>query len=123
MMQVAWWILTRLMAPFLALCLPMLILYGAASPREADIAAIRHAGGSVPLLVGTGNAQRLYLAYPEAITEGALTVVEDGRDGPTVTVMPGLALVFMTIWIVSLYATWYFFVRTWFKPRTKPRVR
>ena len=124
--RVVWWVFSRLWVPFMAIGWPLMICYGAIWPREADMVAVRHSGHEVPLLIGqawggsacTGNdpcivvpANRSYLVFPDVLTNAAVTIVEDGSQGPTVTDMPGYALLLVAIWFACSYGTWYFWVR------------
>ena len=120
-----WWIFSRLWAPFMAISWPLVILYGAMAPREADVAAIRRIAHGVPLLVGQAwggtdcrsnepctviAPQRSYLVFPGVLTNAAVIIVEDKTGGATVTEMPGYALLVLLVWVVCCYGTWHFWI-------------
>lgn len=124
--RVVWWILSRHWAPLMALGWPALALYGAISPRAADVAAIHQIGGAAPVLIGIAGgwgdchkaepcaaslANRSYLVFPDALTDAAVTVVEEARDGVVVRSERGVALVVLAVWLVCIYVTWRLLIR------------
>ena len=121
-----WWIFSRLWAPLMAFGWPALVLYGVISPRAADVAAIHQSGGGVPLLIGVAGggsecrnsrlcdflpAQRSYLAFPSAFSSAAITIVEETPQGVAVTLEKGAAIIFLAIWLICLYGTWFYWIR------------
>lgn len=122
-----WWIFSRLWAPLMAIGWPALVVYGVISPRAADVAAIHQSGGSVPLLIGVAGggsecrnsrlcdflpAQRSYLAFPSAFSSAAITTVEETPRGVVVTLKKGAAIIVLAIWLICLYGTWFYWMRS-----------
>jgi len=103
---------------------PVLAVYGAVHPREADISALQLRSAQIPVLVGIGggqtrcadaepcnpSGQRLYLIFPRVLLGGEVSVVRDTSRGVTVEREPFLAYMIFLIWVGCIYLTWHFCV-------------
>jgi hypothetical protein len=103
---------------------PILAVYGAVHPRDADLTALQLRSGQVPVLVGVSGAdmrctnspfcdssgQRLYLILPKALFGGELAVVNSNERGLTVDHAPFLAYVILVVWATCIFLTWRYFV-------------
>lgn len=115
------WMVLRLFVPFMAIALPLLVIYGFASPAASDIAAIRHQTGGVPVLVviadGVSNCRneaacsgtpphRSYIVVPAVFRDAAITVVLRYEDAPVVETMNGYAVLIVGLWTLCVALTW-----------------
>jgi hypothetical protein len=122
--RILWWAARYVLAPFMAIGGPILAVYGAVHPRDADLAALQLRSGQVPVLVGVSGAdvgctnsrlcdssgQRLYLIFPHALLGGDLAVVNSNERGLTVDYEPFLAYVILVVWATCVFLTWRYFV-------------
>jgi hypothetical protein len=121
--RVIWWAARYVLAPFMAIGGPILAVYGAVHPREADIAALQLRSAQVPVLVGVSGSypgcrsqycdssgQRLYLVFPHALLGGEVAVVNSDGRGVTVSHEPFLAYVILMVWATCIFLTWRYYV-------------
>jgi hypothetical protein len=128
--RIVGWILTRVLAPFLAIGWPALVIYGLLAPRVNDLSALGVHSGQVPLLIGVAQGgagctpnhgctsvlpQRLYIVIPRALTTMSVSAVEGSDSHLEVSEHPGAALFAIAIWGACIYTTWYFWVRLFVK--------
>jgi hypothetical protein len=123
--RVLWWITSRIYAPFIAIGLPLMILYGWVVPSRADLAALALQRHEVSLLVGVGAggttcdgsrdcqavpAQRSYIVVPRVFRDAAVVTVL--RTTPTSTTsISGGALLWFGMWGVCAYVTFRYYWR------------
>jgi len=115
-----WWITRYVWAPFMAVAVPILALYGAVLPREPDFDALQLRSAQIPVLIGiAGNdtacvdsgpcefsSRRLYMVFPQALTSGEIAVVSHTNLGRTVDRKPLAAYLFLAIWGTCVFLTW-----------------
>jgi hypothetical protein len=122
--RILWGAARYVLAPFMAIGGPILAVYGAVHPRDADLAALQLRSGQVPVLVGVSgtdvgctnspfcdsSGQRLYLIFPHVLLGGDLAVVNSNERGLTVDHEPFLAYVMLVVWATCVFLTWRYFV-------------
>ena len=124
----AWWIVRRVWLPFMAIGWPLLAFHGAVAPRSSDVLALRLDSTEISVLVGVGGGsrtcigdgscvvteppQRSYVVIPRVLVNGAVTIVEDTSQGSVARETVGLAPTLLLIWVMCIYGTWYFCIRT-----------
>jgi hypothetical protein len=118
--RVLWWVTSRVYAPFIAIGLPIMILYGWVVPNQADLAALGLQKHEVAMLVGAGAggttcsgsgdcqsvpSQRSYIVIPRVFRDAA--VVSVSRTAPTSTTesVSGGALIWLAMWMACTYCT------------------
>jgi hypothetical protein len=109
--RLLWWTATRILAPFFALGLPVLVAYGLLHPRASDLSALRLREGEVALLIGTSAVSRSYVVLPRSLPSATVSTVDYIFDVPSVRDSPGQALFVVLIWGLFAYCTWYFWIR------------
>jgi hypothetical protein len=109
--RIVWWIFSRLWAPFMAVGWPALALYGALQPRVSDLDALRLGRAEAAVLIGSASMQRSYIVVPRDLPKASVSLVEDTAGKLTVTEHPGFGLIFLFVWALCVYGTWYFWIR------------
>ena len=131
--RILWWVLTRVFSPLMALAWPVLIIYGFTVPRVVDHTAMHMRHGEVAVLIGTAGGdltaglaslnptcrnpaacslgQRSYVVLPRALSDAAVTAVDDTPAGTVVTVEPGSAILVFLVWAACSYGTWRYVIR------------
>ena len=120
----------------MAVGLPFMIVYGLLYPRAADISALHLKPGEAAFLIGESwggtecvasvpcvahGAQRIYIVSPRVFSDAAISVVDEQAGGMTVTQDKTGLLIFVSIWVICVYGTWYFWLRRFLRlPRHQP---
>jgi hypothetical protein len=118
--RVLWWITSRVYAPFIAVGVPIMILYGWIVPNQADLDALALQKQEVPILVGAGAggttcsgardcqnvpSQRSYIVAPRVFRDAAVVSVLRTTPTSTTKSIPGGALILLGMWAVCCYCT------------------
>ena len=109
--RVVWWILLYIYPPLVAVGWPAWALYGALHPRPPDLEALHLRRGEAAIFIGASATERSYIVVPRDLSRAAISRVDELGGASTVTEEPMVALWVPIIWGLSVYGTWYFWIR------------
>jgi hypothetical protein len=115
--RIMWWVATRVFAPFMALGMPVLAIYGVLDPRPGDADALRLRGHEMAALIGVAEGdgcttagcslgERSFIVLPRVFSTGSVVSVRATVDGSVATEVSGGAPIVVLMWAACAFATW-----------------
>jgi hypothetical protein len=110
-----WWVTSRVFAPFIAIGLLVMILYGWLVANPADLAALSLQKHEIAMLLGAAPSERSYIVIPRVFEDAG--VVSVLRTAPVFTSQSnsGAALILLLMWGACAFLTY----RYYWRPRAR----